>query len=325
MTVLVTGGAGYIGSHIVWVLDDAKIPYVVLDNFSAGTKPHLPAHAVLVKGNAGDAKVLEDVFKNHAIDTVIHAAGSTDVAKSMVDPLLYYHNNTENTRTLLAACISHKVKNFIFSSTAAVYGSNPLQLMKEEYAPAPESPYARSKLMAEDIIKDVCAISSLNYCILRYFNVAGADPKLRTGPSQKNATHLIKVVCEVAMGKRDSLSIFGTDYPTQDGTCLRDFLHVSDLANAHLDIIRAMNDGRVKNVLFNVGYGHGYSVLEIVKETQKIIGKALPVVNSDRRAGDIVALTADSTALKGATGWAPRYNDLSVILSTAIDWEKQSG
>jgi len=324
MTVLVTGGAGYIGSHIAWALHDAKINFVVLDNLSAGAAPHLPPNTVLIKGNTGDLDLLNVTFKQHKIDTVIHTAGSTDVAKSMVDPLSYYLNNTENTRRLIAACLSHKVQNFIFSSTAAVYGSNPLQLMKEDYAPAPESPYARSKLMAEDMIRDSAKVSDLNFCILRYFNVAGADPTLRTGPMQKNATHLIKVVCEVATGKRETMSIFGADYPTKDGTCLRDFLHVSDLASAHLDVMKAMNAGRVKNALFNIGYGYGYSVLEIIESMESITGKKLKISRQPRRPGDVIALFADPSRLKQATGWTPRYNDIKTILSTALNWEQKS-
>lgn len=265
---------------------------------------------------------MEPVFAAHHIDTVIHFGGSVIVSESVENPLKYYQNNTLATQNLLEQCVNHGVKNFIFSSTASVYGSNPLQLMKEEYLTNPENPYAASKLMSEWMIQDVSKAHDMNYVILRYFNVAGADPKGRTGQSTKNATHLIKVACEVATGRRTGMKVFGTDYPTKDGTCVRDYIHVADVADAHVKAYEYMKTGKGRRI-FNCGNGDGYSVLEIIAAVEKLSGKKLNVEMAPRRAGDPVALTADSTLLQNETGWKARFEELDTIIQSGLDWEKK--
>lgn len=323
MAILVTGGAGYIGAQTVYAFLDAGYPVVIADNLITGFEQNLPDNVAFLKGDLRDEAFLTDCFTQHPIDTVIHIAGSTVVSESVANPLKYYLNNTETTRILLDFCVRHGVKNFIFSSTAAVYGSNPLELMKEEYPPAPETPYASSKLMAEKMIEDVAAAHGLNYVILRYFNVSGADPKGRTGQNVQNATHLIKVVCEAAAGKRDNVKVYGTDYKTKDGSGARDFIHVADVAAAHVKVFEYMEKGEGRRI-FNIGYGTGYTVLETIATVEKIAGKKLNVELCPRRAGDIGALTADSTELQKATGWKPQHADLEEIIRSALEWEKRT-
>lgn len=322
MIILVTGGAGYIGAQTAWALIDAGHKVVVADNLATGDKRNIPPQAVFEQGGLEDEHFLDTIFSNHDIEAVIHIAGATIVSESVTNPLKYYFTNTEITRRLIQACVRHNVKNFVFSSTAAVYGSNPLQLMKEEYPPAPETPYGTSKLMAEHIIKDCAAAYDLNYVILRYFNVAGADPKLRSGQYGEGATHLIKVVCETAAGRRPSMSVYGNDYETADGSCIRDFIHVADIASAHVSALEYMQMGQARTT-YNCGYGTGYSVLETIAMAEKISGKKLNVKHEARRPGDIVALTADSTRLRTETGWTPRYDSLERIIASALEWEKR--
>lgn len=322
MSILVTGGAGYIGAQTTYAfLDAGHKDIVVLDNLTSGYQSNLPEDVTFINADLRDDTVMAKLFTDHNIDTVVHIAGSTVVSESVANPLKYYLNNTDNTRLLLDHCARHGVKNFIFSSTAAVYGSNPLELMKEEYPPAPETPYAASKLMAERMIEDTSAAHGLNYVILRYFNVSGADPKGRTGQNTQNATHLIKVICEAAAGKRENVQVHGTDYKTKDGSGVRDYVHVADVGNAHVKVYDFMKAGNGKRI-FNIGYGAGYSVLETIAMVEKITGKKLKVDLMPRRAGDIGALTADSTALQKATGWTPEHADLEEIISSALAWEK---
>lgn len=323
MAVLITGGAGYIGSHVVYEFLDNGHDVVVVDNLSTGLKSLLPNDVPFYEGDVQNSDMMDRIFSSHHIDAALHFAGSIIVPESIENPLKYYQNNTTASLGLLQSCVKHKVKNFIFSSTAAIYGNNSLQLMKEEYAPDPGSPYATSKLMTEMMIRDTASAHGLNYAILRYFNVAGADPEGRTGYAKKNATHLIKVACEAAVGIRPYIDIFGTDYDTPDGTCLRDFIHVSDLANAHLKIYKHMTLQRV-NKIYNCGYGKSFSVLDVIEVVERIAGVSIKRENKNRRAGDPVALIADSSLLKTETGWEPSYDSLDIIIKTALEWEKNN-
>lgn len=322
MAILVTGGAGYIGSHCVYELLDAGHDVIILDDLSTGYRSSLPSDILFYTGNAGDRGLVDSILTKHDIDTVFHFAGSIIVPESIDNPLKYYDNNTNVSLSLLQSCVRNKVQNFIFSSTAAVYGNNLLQIMQERFPSAPETPYASSKLMTEMMIRDTSLAHGINFAILRYFNVAGADPKGRTGPMKENATHLIKIACDVALGIRSSIDIFGTDYETPDGTCIRDFIHVSDLSNAHLKVYELMRRQKI-NKIYNCGYGTGYSVLDVIQHLEKIIGHPIPKINATRRPGDPMALTADSSLLRMETGWAPKYNDLDIILQSALSWEQK--
>ncbi len=323
MRILITGGAGYIGSHTVHTFLDAGYQVVVVDNLSTGLHRLLPDKISFHEGNVGDKKFMEEVFSRYKIDTVLHFAGSIIVSESVENPLKYYENNTAVSLSLLQLCVQKKVRNFIFSSTAAVYGNNPQHVMREDSALYPASPYASSKLMTETMIRDVAAVTDLNFIILRYFNVAGADPEGRTGQVKRNATHLIKVACEAALGMRDHIDIYGTDYNTPDGTCIRDYIHVSDLAQAHLKAYEYMKNGAVKKI-FNCGYGVGFSVKEVIEAVEKVVGGQIKKNSVERRAGDPVSLIADPTALKNETGWSPKHNDLHAIISSAMQWEKSA-
>ncbi|MEL6299046.1 MAG: UDP-glucose 4-epimerase GalE [Pseudomonadota bacterium] len=321
MSVLVTGGAGYIGSHMTLALRDAGEDVVVLDNLSTGFTWAVPQGVSFVKGDVGDRALVTQVITDHNVDAIIHFAGSIIVPESVADPLKYYHNNTAKSRTLMAAAVSAGVPHFIFSSTAAVYGMPETNPVSEDAPLKPMSPYGTSKLMTELMLADTAAAHDLRYVALRYFNVAGADPKGRTGQSTPNATHLIKVACETALGKRPKMSIFGTDYPTRDGTCIRDYIHVTDLANAHLKALAYLREGGASDV-FNCGYSEGYSVREVVAAVGKASGTAVRAEEEPRRPGDPAAIVAASAKIRERLGWAPQHNDLDEIVTAALAWEK---
>jgi UDP-glucose 4-epimerase len=320
MTVLVTGGAGYIGSHMVLALIDAGEDVVVLDDLSTGFKRAVHPKAKLVIGDVADEKLVASLIKENGINAVIHFAARIVVPDSVADPLGYYLANTVKTRALLAAVVNAGVKHFVFSSTAAVYGMPEENPVGEDARLAPMSPYGRSKLISEWMLEDTAAAHGLRYVALRYFNVAGADPEGRTGQSTAGATHLIKVACETALGKRNRMSVFGTDYPTDDGTCVRDYIHVSDLVAAHLDALKHLRAGG-DNLVLNCGYGRGYSVLEVIDTVKQISGKDFPVEMSPRRPGDPAAIVARADKIRATLGWQPRLNDLSKIVSHALAWE----
>jgi UDP-glucose 4-epimerase len=322
MTVLVTGGAGYIGSHMVHELVDRGEQVVVLDNLSTGFRWAIPPEIPLVEGETGDGDLMRSLLERHAVDAIIHFAASVVVPESVSHPLDYYRNNTANSRTLIAAAIAAGVRDFIFSSTAAVYG-NPAQVpVAEEAPPAPMSPYGSSKLMTEIMLRDAGAAHELRYVILRYFNVAGADPMLRTGQSTRGATHLIKVAVETALGVRPSIEVHGTDYPTPDGTCIRDYIHVTDLCRAHIDALRYLRaDGA--SVTLNCGYGHGFSVLEVIETVKKVSGVDFSVQLGPRRAGDPARIVAACERARSLLGWQPQLDDLATIVGHALAWERK--
>ena len=322
MAVLVTGGAGFIGSHMVYQLLDSGERVVVLDNLSTGIKENLPGDSELVVGDVGDEALLAQLFQSRPFDSVIHFAGSVIVPESVAHPLDYYRNNTAASRSLIAACIRHHVPNFLFSSTAAVYGSPPVMPVSEDTQTDPLSPYGRSKLVTEWILEDAAAAHGLRYGILRYFNVAGADPKGRTGQSTPRATHLIKRACEVAAGRSEILTIYGSDYPTPDGTGVRDYIHVSDLVDIHAQVLGKLRSENT-SLLLNCGYGRGYSVREVVSAVEHAAGKRLPVETAARRPGDMAIVVAQTKKLAELLGWTPRYADLDLIVQTALAWEKK--
>jgi len=321
VAVLVTGGAGYIGSHMVWRLVDAGEAVVVLDRLSTGFRWAVAPEAVLVEGDIADEALVARLIAEHDIDAVIHFAGSVVVPDSVADPLEYYLNNTVKSRALLAAVIQAGVRHFIFSSTAAVYGDAGTEPVAEDVPLLPQSPYGRSKLMTEMMLEDSARAYDFRYVALRYFNVAGADPRGRTGQSTRGATHLIKVACETALGKRDRIEIFGTDYDTADGTCVRDYIHVSDLANAHADALAYLRAGG-DSLVANCGYGHGYSVREVIEAVRRVSGRPFEVVTRERRAGDVPAVVANSTRARSKLGWRPEYDDLDQCVATALAWEE---
>ncbi len=320
MTVLVTGGAGYIGSHMVLALVDAGEDVVAIDNLSTGFWWAVAPQAKLVEGDIGDADFLARLMAGHKFDAVVHFAGSIIVPDSMSDPLGYYLNNTVKSRTLLDSAVKAGIPHFIFSSTAAVYGNPLAQPVFETAAPAPISPYGTSKLMTEWMLRDTHAAHGLNYVALRYFNVAGADPKGRSGQSTPRATHLIKVACQTALGQRESMDVFGDDYETPDGTCLRDYIHVSDLISAHMDALSQLRRGGESGI-FNCGYGKGYSVLEVIRAVEKAHGGPIKANRVARRAGDPAAIIAGADRVKAILGWKPKYNDLDTIVASALAWE----
>jgi len=322
VTVLVTGGAGYIGSHMVWELLDAGERVVVVDNLSKGFDWAVAPEAMLVNGDIADADLVGGLIRDHAIDAVIHFAGSIVVPESVADPLAYYRNNTCKTRTLIETAVQAQVRNFIFSSTAAVYGGAGIEPVGENARLEPESPYGRSKLMSEWMLRDAADAHDLRYTALRYFNVAGADPKGRTGQSTPGATHLIKVACETALGKRPFMQVFGTDYQTADGTCVRDYIHVSDLVRAHrlaLQRLRAGGD----SIVANCGYGHGYSVFEVIEAVRRVHGGDFDVRNGPRRPGDAASVVANSDLARHEFGWTPQRDDLDLIVADALAWERR--
>ena len=321
MSVLVTGGAGYIGSHMVLALTDAGAGVVVLDNLSTGYWWAVSPKAKLVEGDIGDEALLARVMAEHDVEAVVHFAGSIVVPDSVSDPLGYYLNNTVKSRALLAAAVKAKVPRFIFSSTAAVYGNPVMQPVFETAAPAPISPYGSSKLMTEWMLRDTHLAHGLQYVALRYFNVAGADPAGRTGQSTPRATHLIKVACQTALGQRDHMDVYGSDYDTPDGTCLRDYIHVSDLIAAHMDALGYLRQGGESGI-FNCAYGKGYSVLEVIRAVEKAHGAQFKVNMVARRAGDPAAIVAGAERVRSILGWQPKYQDLDFIVASALDWER---
>jgi UDP-glucose 4-epimerase len=322
MTVLVTGGAGYIGSHTVQALVEAGEGVVVIDNLSTGFSNFVPGGVPLFTGDAGDETLVEDVIAQHQVESIIHFAGSVVVPDSMRDPLQYYRNNTMTTRSLLNAAVRCGVNRFIFSSTAAVYG-NPDQVPVPEDAPTrPLSPYGSSKLMTEIMLHDVASAHGMAYVVLRYFNVAGADPLARIGLATVGATHLLKIAVEAATGQRAKIDVFGTDYPTPDGSCIRDFIHVSDLAEAHRAALSYLRDGGTSATL-NCGYGRGYSVLETIEAVRRISGRNFAIQYAPRRPGDIMTMVADVSRIRATLDWTPQYDDLETIAQHALAWEEK--
>src|SRR5712671_7343101 len=320
MTVLVTGGAGYIGSHMVQALAEAGEKVVVIDNLSTGFSEFLPEGVPLFIGDAADENLVEGVIAAHGVESIIHFAGSVVVPDSMRDPLAYYRNNTMTPRNLINAAVKCGVNRFIFSSTAAVYG-NPERMPVTEDAPTrPLSPYGSSKLMTEIMLHDVAAAHSMNYVVLRYFNVAGADPHARTGLATAGATHLLKIAVEAATGQRAKIDIYGTDYPTPDGSCVRDFIHVSDLAQAHRAALSYLRGGGASATL-NCGYGRGYSVLETIEAVRRVSGRNFAVQYAPRRPGDIMTMIADTSRIHTTLDWTPQYDDLETIATHALTWE----
>lgn len=319
--ILVTGGAGYIGSHVVKLLAEADRDVVVLDDLSTGHAESV-LHGELVIGKTGDSELLQRLFNDHAIETVMHFAAHTIVPESVSDPLKYYANNTSSTRNLLEASSNANVKHFIFSSTAATYGAPTNNApCHEDLITAPINPYGMSKLMSEIMLRDLSAATDLRHVVLRYFNVAGSDPDGRIGQSTEKATLLIKVAAEVAVGKRESLSVFGTDYPTADGTGIRDYIHVSDLAAAHLSALTYLENGG-NSTLLNCGYGHGFSVREVIDSINRVHGTPITVIEQPRRAGDPPELIAAVERIHNTLDWTPQYDDLDKIVETSLNWEK---
>ena len=326
MTVLVTGGAGYIGSQMVHELLDAGERVVVLDDLSTGFRWAVPDNARFVPGNSGDQALLTRMFREYDVDAIIHFATCIVVPDSVRDPLRYYRNNTVNSRALIETAIECGIRHFIFSSTAAVYGDPAIVPVDENTPTLPISPYGWSKLMTEIMLRDASRAYAgnhgLDHVILRYFNVAGADPEGRAGQSSAAATHLIKVAAETALGLRPKLAIFGTDYPTPDGTCIRDYIHVADLAAAHALALRYLRAGGASLTL-NCGYGHGFSVREVTETVKRVAGKDFLVETAPRRQGDPARIVAASERIRDILGWRPRFDDLSTIVGHALDWERR--
>ncbi len=320
--VLVTGGAGYIGSHVVLALLDAGYPVVVLDDLSTGRRDAVAPAAGFVEGDIGDVRLVAETIDSHGVAAVMHFAGSIVVPESVADPLKYYLQNTCKSRGLIQACVEAGVGRFVFSSTAAVYGSVGGGPVPESAPALPASPYGTSKLMTEWMLRDAAAAHDLVYAALRYFNVAGADPQGRSGQSTPGATHLIKVACEVAAGRRPAMEIFGEDYETPDGTCVRDYIHVTDLAEAHLAALRDL-ESRGRNLTLNCGYGRGYSVRQVLAAVERAAGFALEVRAGPRRPGDVAEIVADASLIRQELGWQPRHDNLDGIVRDALAWERK--
>jgi UDP-glucose 4-epimerase len=322
MTILVTGGAGYIGSHIVQEFVDRNQSVIVLDNLSTGFCHAVPAEARLVVGDVGDGAVVAKLMAEHRVEAVMHFAASSVVPDSVANPIGYYGNNTAGSLALLKASVEAGIKHFVFSSTAAVYGNPDTPSVGEDVFPRPLSPYGASKLMTETMLRDAASAGDLKYVVLRYFNVAGADQKLRTGQSTRAATHLVKVAVRAALGVRKGMEIFGTDYPTPDGTCVRDYIHVCDLVSAHIEALDYLRGGG-NSATLNCGYGHGYSVREVVDTVKRVSGTDFAVVTRPRRAGDPASLVADTQAIRRVLSWMPAYDDLETIVRDALAWEQK--
>jgi UDP-glucose 4-epimerase len=322
MAILITGGAGYIGSHMVLAAIERGEDVVVVDNLSTGIRGLVAEEAHFHLGNVGDQGFMRDLFRRYQINAVIHFAGSIVVPESVADPLAYYENNTVASRNLIEACVQTGVKHFIFSSTAAVYGMPESNPVTEAVTTVPASPYGRSKLMTEWMLEDASRAHDFHYIALRYFNVAGADPSGRSGQSTPKATHLIKRACQVALGRVPVLDIFGTDFPTKDGTGVRDYIHVTDLVAAHALGLENLRRGGPSGVL-NCGYGHGFSVREVIETVAKVSGQKLPIREAPPRPGDVAEIVADSSRLQSQLGWRPIYDDLQQIVATAFAWERR--
>lgn len=321
MTILVTGGAGYIGSHMAHALVDRGHKVLVLDDLSTGFAWAVPQAATLVRGDVSDQPLVERLIGEHGIHSIVHFAARIVVPDSVADPLGYYLANTVKTRALIESAVRGGVKNFVFSSTAAVYGNPESNPVFEDARLNPMSPYGASKMMSEMMLRDTSAAHPLKHVILRYFNVAGGDPKARTGQSTPNATHLIKVACQAALGQRNGMDVFGTDYPTVDGTCIRDYIHVSDLVAAHVAALDYLGKGG-ESLTMNCGYGRGFSVLDVIETVKKVSGVDFPVRLSPRRAGDPAAIVAGSDKIRATLGWVPQHDDLTEIVTHALNWER---
>ena len=319
--ILVTGGAGYIGSHVLRQLGEAGESVVVLDNLTTGFRSAV-THGVLVVGDNGDEKLVDRILDEHHVQTIMHFAANTVVPESVENPLKYYGNNTCSSLNLLRSALRRGVSHFVFSSTAAVYGLPPGGHASEDSPVAPINPYGSSKLMTEWVLRDLAAASPLRFITLRYFNVAGSDPGGRIGQSTRNATLLTKVACQAAVGKRDHVSIFGTDYDTPDGTAIRDYIHVEDLATAHVQALRYLREGGISTVL-NCGYGHGYSVREVLAAVERVSGSPLVIKEEPRRAGDPPVLVAIADRVRAILRWRPQYDDLDAIVGSSLAWEKR--
>lgn len=321
MTILVTGGAGYIGSHVVSLLGEANYDIIILDNLSTGKRENI-LYGKLVVGDLNDQNILDEVFSQNKIDAVLHFAGSIIVPESVVNPVLYYENNTQNSLRLIKTCLKYNTKKFIFSSTAAVYGLLASGVASEESPTEPINPYGRSKLMTEWMLKDAAIAHDFSFVALRYFNVAGASKTGKIGQSTPKATHLLKTAAEVVVGKRSGMQIFGTDYETPDGTCIRDYIHVDDLAKAHLDALNYLDTNKESQIL-NCGYGHGFSVKEVLNAVEKYTQVQLNIEFGPRRAGDAITLISKAEKIKSVLNWEPRFDNLDYIVKTAIEWEKK--
>src|ERR1700733_2951066 len=322
MAVLVTGGAGYIGSHMVYELVDAGETVVVLDNLSTGFQWAIPEDVALIVGEIGDQTLVGRVIREYDVGSIIHFAAPVVVPDSVRDPLAYYRNNTSSSRALIECAVTSRVQHFIFSSTAAVYGNPGETPVAEDTPTLPISPYGWSKLMTEIMLRDACDAYGLHHAILRYFTVAGADPHGRPGQSSRAATHLIKIAVETALGLRPMLEVFGTDYPTPDGTCIRDYIHVSDLVRAHSDALRHLRAG-APSLTLNCGYGHGFSVLDVIEAVKRVSGVDFKIDIAPRRSGDPAQIVAHSERVRSKLGWQPRYDDLATIVRDALDWERK--
>ncbi|RVQ67001.1 UDP-glucose 4-epimerase GalE [Croceicoccus ponticola] len=321
--VLVTGGAGYIGSHAVLALKDRGWPVAVIDNLSTGFEWAIPDGVPLYRGDIADADLLARVFAEQGTQAILHFAGSIIVPESVDNPLKYYENNTAKSRTLMEAAVNGGIAHFIFSSTATVYGEPDLKPLTEDDPLVPVNPYGMSKLMTERILADVSRAHPMNHCVLRYFNVAGADPRARSGQSTAGATHLIKVAVEAALGKRHGVAVFGDDYATPDGTGVRDYIHVSDLAEAHVLALEALIERPDRSLTMNAGYGRGFSVLEVLDAVDRVVGQPVPRRTEPRRPGDVPSLVSDNSRIMATVPWQPRHADLEEIIGHALAWEKK--